>query len=261
MKTSVLPAGARLMGEIEGRGDLLVAGHVEGPISVEGTVTIDEGAEVRGDVQATAIVVRGLLVGAATAKESVRVEPSGTVVGDARAPRVNIIDGARFRGRVQMTGDASVAPAPRRRRTRRLAEGPSVASEDVSRPEPTADHVARRSEPRVEARAEGRPEPAVPRPEARRTERREAPREVRRDERREAPREVRRDERRPGRGDEPGPPAARAPLPAVTEPAEPVVDAMPGPESRRAPPPPRIPGVVRQKVRRKDRASAPSDGL
>ena len=121
MRASMLPAGLTLSGEIEGKGDLVVAGAVEGPIELEGMLTIDEGGEVRGEVSATSIVVRGVLVGNASAAESIRVEPSATMVGDARAPRVNIVEGARVRGRVQMTGEPPPEPG-RRRRRRRAAE-------------------------------------------------------------------------------------------------------------------------------------------
>lgn len=116
MRTSVIPTGVKLVGEVEGRGELLVAGIVEGPIALEGALTIEEGGEVRGDVNVTSLLVRGLLVGTASATEAIRVEASAIVVGDARAPRVQIVEGARFRGRVQMTGEAQ--PAPRRRRSR-----------------------------------------------------------------------------------------------------------------------------------------------
>ena len=49
-KPSLIPAGVRVDGEIEGEGDLIVAGHVEGPIRVDGTLVIEEGALVRGHV-------------------------------------------------------------------------------------------------------------------------------------------------------------------------------------------------------------------
>jgi cytoskeletal protein CcmA (bactofilin family) len=118
MKTSVIPAGVKLVGEIEGRGELVVAGVVEGPIEIEGTLTIEEGGEVRGDVSATTICVRGVLAGTATAADAIRVEASAIVVGDARAPRVQIVEGARFRGRVQMSSEVAASIAPRRRRSR-----------------------------------------------------------------------------------------------------------------------------------------------
>lgn len=124
-RTSLLPEGLSLDGSIEGRGDLVIAGTVEGPVDLEGELTIEATGRVEGPVHVTALVVRGTLVGACQAKESIQVDASATVVGDAKAPRVRIADGARYRGRVQITGDASAAGlgADRRRRgsRRRLA--------------------------------------------------------------------------------------------------------------------------------------------
>lgn len=189
MKTSMIPAGVLLVGEIEGRGELIVAGTVEGPIELEGALTIEEGGEVRGDVSVSALLVRGVLAGTASATESIRVEPTAIVVGDARAPRVNIVEGARFRGRVQMSGEGAPALAPRRRRARDARTEP-VRTEpartepfrehprtDAARPQPAREQS--RPEPRKE-----RAEPALPpraaeaegeRPRKRRRERRPPP--------------------------------------------------------------------------------------
>lgn len=222
MKTSVLPAGLSLAGEIEGKGDLIVAGAMEGPIEIEGTLTIDEGGEVRGDVTATAVVVRGLLVGHASARESIRVEPTAVLVGDARAPRVNIVEGARVRGRIQMTGEPPLEPVRRRRRRRDEAI-------ESARGEPYERRTPERDEPdRAERRAERdeRPEPR-----AAEAARWSAPPEERKEPRR-AP-----GEERPRAASDEAPRRKRR-------------------RSRR-PPPPEIPGVQRQKARRKDLAADP----
>ena len=101
-KLSVLPAGMVLRGEISGDEDLVVFGIVEGNVQIDGGLTIEESGTIRGDVAAGHVTVRGVLVGNATAAESVLVDAGARVLGDAIAPRVRVIEGARLRGKVHM---------------------------------------------------------------------------------------------------------------------------------------------------------------
>jgi cytoskeletal protein CcmA (bactofilin family) len=109
----------KLVGDVEGEGDLAVLGTIEGDVRIDGALVVELSGVLKGQVQARSLVVRGVLVGDGSAADTVRVEPGGRMVGDARAPRVSIIDGALFRGRVEMTGDAPprVARSVTRRRS------------------------------------------------------------------------------------------------------------------------------------------------
>ena len=104
MRTSSIPAGAIVEGSIRGAGDLIVRGTVEGPITLDGTLTIDVAAIVRGEVRARSIVVRGTLEGPAHATELVRLEPGARLLGDVHAERISAASGALVRGRVRMAG-------------------------------------------------------------------------------------------------------------------------------------------------------------
>ena len=108
-KPSLIPAGVRVEGEIEGEGDLIVLGHVDGPIRVEGALVVEEGGLVRGHVHARLVTVRGALKGDAFADDAIRVEASGRLVGDLTAPRVRVIPGAQFSGQVHVRS-LEVAP-------------------------------------------------------------------------------------------------------------------------------------------------------
>lgn len=149
-RTSVLPAGLHLEGTIDGKGDLLIAGTVTGPVTVEGSLVIEDGGRVEGDVRAESLVVRGVLAGSAEARETIRVEPSAVVVGDATAPRVSIQEGAKVRGKVRMSGEPLVPKSVRRRRSRSERERDDRPREDRPR-------SARRGEPKEGG--PGRPQP------------------------------------------------------------------------------------------------------
>jgi cytoskeletal protein CcmA (bactofilin family) len=94
-------------GNLEGDEDLTVEGRVEGSITLSKTLTVEVGGVVRANINVRNAVVSGILVGNVTAQESVHVTEQGRVVGDISAPRVILVDGASFRGNIDM-GDFDV---------------------------------------------------------------------------------------------------------------------------------------------------------
>jgi len=94
-----------IKGELSGNEDLRVAGTVEGKITFAGhSVTIQEHGTVVAEIQAKSVVVCGQVRGDVTATGSVDVTASGTMLGNVKAPRVAIADGAKFKGNVDMDG-------------------------------------------------------------------------------------------------------------------------------------------------------------
>lgn len=140
---SVLPPGMKLVGEVQGDDDLVVLGSIQGEIRINGDLLIETSGAVKGDVHARNVTVRGAVVGDAFGESSVRVEPGARMVGDATAPRVNIVEGALFRGRIHM-GDNE----PRRTRMRRPGQTAAGTSSPGS-VEATSSHgtVAGRTAP------------------------------------------------------------------------------------------------------------------
>ena len=135
-RPSLIPGSVTVEGELTGRGDLVVLGRVLGDITIDGLLIIEEGGAVRGEVRASSVVIRGALAGDAVGQESVRVEAGAQVVGDLRAPRIKVADGAQLKGRVQIGAEAGlspvkqVVPGPRVRRARPsgLTEGMSLSA-------------------------------------------------------------------------------------------------------------------------------------
>jgi len=164
-------------GNLEGDEDLTVEGRVEGSINLSKTLTVEVGGVVRANINVRNAVVSGILVGNVTAQESVHVTEQGRVVGDISAPRVILVDGASFRGNIDM-GDFDVDRAtdgfaskglPRKAR----AEGEEPAAEEKSRaerpqvvrtrpaPVPTRRPVAAPPKPAAPAKAAQASAPAV----------------------------------------------------------------------------------------------------
>lgn len=137
-----------ISGRIEGEGNLIIEGRVEGSIIIKGDLQIEAGAQVKSSVQARNVVVMGLLVGDAVATERVELAPSGRMIGDIRAPRFMISEGAAFRGKVDMVEyPLTDRPTDQARSSRPVTR---ATQQQTTRPAPTSSLPPRRVEPRRE---------------------------------------------------------------------------------------------------------------
>jgi cytoskeletal protein CcmA (bactofilin family) len=100
--STVVGPSILINGNLQGDEDLTVLGRVEGNISLTRTLHVEESGIVKADISVRNAVVSGVVVGNITASDSVEITDAGRMVGDIRAPRVIIVDGARFRGAVDM---------------------------------------------------------------------------------------------------------------------------------------------------------------
>jgi len=104
------PAGVRtviggtivIAGEVSGDEDLTVCGRLEGTVSLTKKLVIEQTGTVKAEVRVKNCTIAGILIGNVTATESVEITNQGRMVGDIAAPRVIIVDGAIFRGRIDM---------------------------------------------------------------------------------------------------------------------------------------------------------------
>ena len=100
-----------IKGELSGDEDLTIEGRVEGTIELRNHVlTIGLNGHVEAQAVAKSIVVLGRVTGNLTATEKVDIREQGSVEGNIMAPRVAIVDGAEFRGSVDMQRKASAPP-------------------------------------------------------------------------------------------------------------------------------------------------------
>jgi cytoskeletal protein CcmA (bactofilin family) len=103
--TLVMDLGKSMVikGELSGSEDLTLYGQMEGSIMLpDHTLTIGPDADIRAQVVARFVVIMGAVTGNVTAGEKVEIQATGSVTGDIASPRLVIVDGARFRGSVEM---------------------------------------------------------------------------------------------------------------------------------------------------------------
>ena len=100
----VVGAKTTIKGEISGDEDVLVEGVVEGQIHITKDLRVGSGGVVKAKVQAQSVVVSGQLLGDCQATHRVEIQATGKLMGNIRAPRVVIAEGASFKGNSDMTG-------------------------------------------------------------------------------------------------------------------------------------------------------------
>ncbi len=100
--TTVVTPGMIVNGTIRGKGPLLVAGRVDGRVLIDGEVRIAAKALVGADVEADVVEVKGLVKGPIKARGSVSVEAGAQIEGQIEAPRIEIDPAARIKGRLIM---------------------------------------------------------------------------------------------------------------------------------------------------------------
>ena len=90
-------------GELSARQNLTVDGSVEGKIELrQHVLTVGPNGKIKAQVVAKVVIVMGTVDGNITATEKIEIHEKATVNGDLVAPRVHIIEGAYFRGHIDM---------------------------------------------------------------------------------------------------------------------------------------------------------------
>jgi cytoskeletal protein CcmA (bactofilin family) len=100
----VVGANITFKGEITGDEDLLVEGNVEGQIRISRELRVGPRGKVKATVSAQSVIISGELVGDCDAVGRVEIQATGRLMGNIRAPKVVIAEGAVFRGNSDMSG-------------------------------------------------------------------------------------------------------------------------------------------------------------
>jgi len=93
----------RISGEVAGEEDLVIEGRVDGTIALKNNhLTLESSSVITANVDVQNITVKGQMTGNTKATDKVEITSAAKVVGDIKAPRVVMADGAKFRGAVEM---------------------------------------------------------------------------------------------------------------------------------------------------------------
>ncbi len=109
----VIGRAITIRGNLTGSEDLLVEGRIEGTVTLKNHLSIEESGVLEADIDVENLTVRGEMKGDITAAQSVSINNNARLVGNIRAPRVIIEDGARFRGSIDMDVELPEGITPR----------------------------------------------------------------------------------------------------------------------------------------------------
>lgn len=101
--TTVIASGSRILGEIHSKNELTIEGEVEGRLILEGGIVVQPSGIVKGDIEAQIVKISGKVEGDVQARDHVEIMRDGRVKGNVAAPRVQINDGAFFKGAIDMS--------------------------------------------------------------------------------------------------------------------------------------------------------------
>ena len=82
----------------------LIRGNVSGDIDAKGLLVIDEEAVINAGINASRVVIRGIVKGDVVASEKVELTGTGKLDGDIVTPEVSMETGCVFNGRCSMSG-------------------------------------------------------------------------------------------------------------------------------------------------------------
>jgi cytoskeletal protein CcmA (bactofilin family) len=92
-----------IKGDISGSEDLVIAGRVEGSITLNGKVlTLAAGSHVVGEIEAGTVVVSGKINGTIEATERLDIKSTAVVDGKLSSARLIVADGSQITAKVEM---------------------------------------------------------------------------------------------------------------------------------------------------------------
>lgn len=111
---SIIGPGMRIDGDITTDGTVRIEGAVHGSVRAGKAVVLGKEGEITGDVHTQDAVIGGRVVGTIVAESRLELQNTCAIEGEirARAEHLQLDEGARFSGQVQMIEtDGKAAPA------------------------------------------------------------------------------------------------------------------------------------------------------
>jgi len=102
MASTVIGAGITIEGEVTSDEDVLVQGTLRGKLNAKDSVTVENGGVVEADIVGGPVSVGGTVTGNINSSDRVDLQNGARVVGNVKATRITIADGAQFKGNVDM---------------------------------------------------------------------------------------------------------------------------------------------------------------
>lgn len=112
---SLIGPGMNIVGDLVTDGTVRVEGRIEGTIRAGKTVIVGKGGEVVGDIFTQDAVIGGSIRGTVVAESRLELQATSDIDGQirTRAQHLQLEEGARFNGQVQMLDGSESLALPR----------------------------------------------------------------------------------------------------------------------------------------------------
>ena len=98
-----------IKGSIKFANEFFFDGNLEGEVSsVDGVLTIGENADVRAEIKSKTVIVKGKVHGNITVQERCELHARSQLIGDLKAARLVIEEGATFVGKSEVTPSKNI---------------------------------------------------------------------------------------------------------------------------------------------------------
>jgi cytoskeletal protein CcmA (bactofilin family) len=105
---TIVGDGTRVAGQLSVKGTIRIDGIVEGDVHAD-WVVVGETGKILGNTRSRGVVVGGSVEGDIEATETVELMGKSSMVGDIRAPKLAVSEGAVFDGRSRMKGETGTS--------------------------------------------------------------------------------------------------------------------------------------------------------
>jgi cytoskeletal protein CcmA (bactofilin family) len=122
---TVVGPGTTIHGAVTGGDVVEIRGLLEGDCRTSGHCIVSQGARVVGSIEATGIVVAGVVEGGVLLADKVEIRASARVRASVTGGAVAIADGAFYEGKVQVEGQDAPGGAVLFKERRTSPPGPS----------------------------------------------------------------------------------------------------------------------------------------
>jgi cytoskeletal protein CcmA (bactofilin family) len=102
MANTIIGQGMTIEGELSSDEEVVVQGTLRGKLSAKEGVIIEQGGVVDADVIGGPMSIAGSITGNIQSTDRVDLQTGARVVGNVKATRITIADGAQFKGNVDM---------------------------------------------------------------------------------------------------------------------------------------------------------------
>ena len=104
-----LSKDVEIKGSIKFANEFFFDGNLEGEVtSVDGILTVGENADVRAEIKSKTVIVKGKVHGNITVQERCELHARSQLIGDLKAARLVIEEGATFVGKSEVTPNKNI---------------------------------------------------------------------------------------------------------------------------------------------------------